>query len=144
MKVKMNLYISDPEQFAKSPTSSCYSLISGRYMDKDWTFAGEIEFDINLDDGVIIQKAKAELDERIGKHTAAINVLETRKAELLALPAPHHTDTWTAAEPYPDEPGFSQQDRPLSSGKVKTATGYVVEPTTEDISEYAGDLPRNF
>jgi len=57
-------------------------------MDKDWTFAGEIEFDINLDDGVIIQKAKAELDERIGKHTAAINVLETRKAELLALPAP--------------------------------------------------------
>ena len=37
-----------------------------------------------------------------------------------------------------------QQDRTLASGKVKTATGYVVEPTTEDISEYAGDLPRNF
>ena len=39
---------------------------------------------------------------------------------------------------------YPQQDRTLSSGKVKTATGYVVEPTTEDISEYAGDLPGNF
>jgi len=117
MKVKMNLYISDPEQFAKSPTSSCYSLISGRYMDNDWTFAGEIELDVDVESGVVIQKAKAELDKRIGKHTAAINVLETRKAELLALP------------------DFSQQDRTLSDGKVKTATGFVEEPNCTSIHD---------
>ena len=89
MKVKMNLYISDPEAFAKRPTASrAYALLDGRYMDKEWTFAGEVEFDIDVDNKAIIKKAEKELTDRIGTHTAAITVLENRKAELLALPAP--------------------------------------------------------
>ena len=86
MKVKLNLYISNPEQFAKNPTShNCYALLNGRWMDKEWIFAGEVEFDVNVDTGKVIEAAKADLAAEIGKHTAAINVLETRKAELLAL-----------------------------------------------------------
>jgi len=89
MKVKMNLYISDPEKFAKTPRDCyAYSMQTDRYMDKDWTFAGEVEFDIDVDNKAIIKKAEKELNDRIGTHTAAITVLENRKAELLALPAP--------------------------------------------------------
>lgn len=89
MKVTFNLYISNPEVFAKDPTSSsCYHLSCGRYMDKTWTFAGEVEFNIDVDRVEIVKAAKKYLDEQIGKATAVINILENRKAELLALPAP--------------------------------------------------------
>jgi len=89
MKVKLNLYISDAERFIKNPKDSfAYALQSGRWMDKEWDFAGEVEFDVDVDTGTLIKKAEAELNDRIGKHTAAINVLENRKRELLALPSP--------------------------------------------------------
>ena len=39
---------------------------------------------------------------------------------------------------------FIQQDRTLASGRVKTATGYVDEPTCTDINDYADDLENNF
>ena len=49
---------------------------------------GEVEFEINPDTSTLIQKAEAKLSEKIGQHTAAIHVLETRKRELIALPSP--------------------------------------------------------
>ena len=86
MKVKMNLYISDPEAFARDPLgNNVYSLQSGRWMDNDWIFCGEIEFDIDVDTSKVIDAAWDDLNAEIGKHTAAINVLENRKSELLAL-----------------------------------------------------------
>ena len=89
MKVKLNLYIADAERFIKNPKDAmAYSLQSGRWMDNDWDFAGEVEFEINPDTNTLIQKAEAELSEKIGQHTAAIHVLETRKRELIALPSP--------------------------------------------------------
>ena len=89
MKVKFNLYISDPVQFARDPTSyMAYSLASGHFMDDAWINCGEVEFDIDVENKRVLDAATAELDEQIGKHTAMINVLETRKAELLALPEP--------------------------------------------------------
>jgi len=89
MKVKLNLYISDAERFIKNPKDcDAYTLMDSRYMDDTWDFAGEVEFEINPDTSTLIQKAESRLDEKIGKHTAAIHVLETRKRELIALPAP--------------------------------------------------------
>ena len=88
MKIKMNLYISDPESFARDPKSNCYSITPHRWMDKDWTFCGEVELEVNVDNSAIIETAKRGIDGLIGQHTAAINVLENRKAELLALPSP--------------------------------------------------------
>ena len=35
---------------------------------------------------------------------------------------------------------FSQQDRILSDGRTKTATGFVEEPTCTDLSEFQPDL----
>lgn len=88
MKIKRNLYISDAEKFARNPESNCYCLLEGRWMDDEWTFVCEIEFDVQVDKAAIIELAKKVLDSEIGTYTAAINVLESRKAELLALPSP--------------------------------------------------------
>ena len=90
MKIKMNLYISDTERFARSPfTDCCYSLSPNRNMDNVWMFVSVVELDLSgVDNVAITEHATAELDEEIGKHTAAINNLENRKAELLALPSP--------------------------------------------------------
>ena len=89
MKVKLNLYISDAERFIKNPKDcDAYTLMDSRYMDDTWDFAGEVEFEINPDTSTLIQKAEAKLSEKIGQHTAAIHVLETRKRELIALPSP--------------------------------------------------------
>ena len=86
MKVKMNLYISNPEEFARDPHSSCaYAMSESRLMDDDWIFAGEVEFDVDVDTSKVIKAAKDQLDDAIGKHTTAINVLEQRKNELLCL-----------------------------------------------------------
>ena len=89
MKVKLNLYISNPEAFARDPQShGAYALLNGRWMDKDWIFAGEVEFSIDVDTKTVLDAAQDDITAEIGKHTAAINILEQRKAELLALPAP--------------------------------------------------------
>ena len=86
MNIKLNMYISDPERFVREPESAyCYALCAGRYMDKEWIFCTEIEFEVDTDSGKAIEAAKTELNAEIGKHTAAINVLESRKNELLAL-----------------------------------------------------------
>ena len=86
MKIKLNLYICNSERFVREPESHyCYSLVQGRFMDKDWIFCTEIEFEVDTDSGKAIEAAKTELDTEIGKHTAAITVLESRKKELLAL-----------------------------------------------------------
>ena len=87
MKVKFNLYITNPEAFCRNPQGgSTYALQADRHMDNtDWIFCGEVGFDIDVDKQVVIEAAKAELTAEIGKHTAAITVLETRKAELLAI-----------------------------------------------------------
>ena len=86
MKVRMNLYICRPERFARNPVDGgAYALSESRNMDNTWLFAGEIEFDVDVDTKQVIEAARAEFDTEIGKHTAAINVLETRKAELLAI-----------------------------------------------------------
>jgi len=88
MKIKFNLYISSPVDFAKNPSNAnAYYLDHGdcRHMDDTWTFVSEIYVDVDVDMDAVIGLAKDELDVSIGKHTAAITVLESRKNELLAL-----------------------------------------------------------
>ena len=87
MKVKRFICIPDPQEFLRDP-ETCRFVVTDYDGMTNWTYCGEIEFEINVDTSKLIDKAKAEIDTEIGKHTAAINVLETRKAELLALDAP--------------------------------------------------------
>ena len=86
MKVKRHVYISNPER-ASSPDNYCYAISEFDDM-TEWLLCGEVEFEVNVDTNKLIEKGTAILDSKIGRHTAAINVLENRKAELLALPSP--------------------------------------------------------
>ena len=68
MKVKLNLYICNPEQFARDPLShGSYALLNGRWMDNDWIFAGEVEFDVDVDTSKVIEAAQNDLNAEIGK-----------------------------------------------------------------------------
>ena len=89
MKIKRNLYINDQEQFLKNPDSDCYSLSSGRWMDDRWTFLGEVEFEVaDPDSAAIVKAATDTFDATILELEGQVEMLKTRKAELLALPAP--------------------------------------------------------
>ena len=92
MKVKLNLYISNPEAFIRGDRDLCFAISSGRHMDDEWVFCTDFECAFDVDDDLILDSATSELDSDIGKHTAAITILEQRKAELLALPAPENDD----------------------------------------------------
>ena len=83
--IKQFVVITDPERFLRGDLN-CFSLFrSASYLPKDWTVAGEIEFEINVDTKELLQKATAEIDADMGKLEAAMNVLEQRKRELLAI-----------------------------------------------------------
>ena len=87
MKIKQHIHISNKKAFLRGDYDWCFSTV-GHISDGDWIHCGEVEFEINVDTQTIIDSAAKEIDDEIGKHTAAINVLEARKAELLALPSP--------------------------------------------------------
>ena len=86
MKVKRYLYISNPE-VGTNPDRWRYALGTLDDMD-DWFLIGEIEFDVDVDSRKLIEIATDTIDAELGKHTAAINVLEQQKAELLAIEGP--------------------------------------------------------
>jgi hypothetical protein len=86
MKIKQNVYITRPDQFIRSPESSCYSLDPARHMDNTWTFVATVEFDVEVDTAPIIEQFSIEIDEAILNFEGKIEALKNKKAELLALP----------------------------------------------------------
>ncbi|MBU8921811.1 MAG: hypothetical protein KOO63_08325 [Bacteroidales bacterium] len=86
MKIKQNVTLTNPERFLRGDYSTGFLLTTHNYSDDgEWIHCGEIEIDIDVDSGKLIKAVSARLDKEIGKHTAALHVLETRKAELLSL-----------------------------------------------------------
>ena len=87
MKYELYIVITDPERFARGDRCACFSLYEDvRYLPKEWTVCGDpITIDVDVDVKVVVEKATAEIDERIGKATALINDLENRKREMLAI-----------------------------------------------------------
>ena len=89
MKFKQHIVITNPEKFLKGDYHSCFGLYdSPNYLPDDWTPVGEIEFDIDPDTNQLIQIVTDTIDADMGKLTAAMNVLEQRKKELLAIEGP--------------------------------------------------------
>ena len=85
MKLKLQLVLTDPAKYLKGYYHHVFTLLEGETSVDGWINCGEVEIDVDVDTGMVLEVAKAELDNEIGKHTAAINVLENRKSELLAL-----------------------------------------------------------
>ena len=89
MKIKQHLHISRPDNFMKGDYTYCFSLFGFEVEnDSDYIHCGEIEVDVDVDTKRCVESLTASIDLELGKHTAAITILEQRKAELLALPAP--------------------------------------------------------
>ncbi len=115
MKVKQHIFITNKADFLRGDYRTCFNLDeSPDLMADTWEYVGEIEFEVNVDTDNLVSAVTSELTAEIGKHTAAINVLENRKADLLSIT---------------HDKSFSQQDRVLANGDIKTSTGEILEPT---------------
>jgi hypothetical protein len=89
MKIKLNIYITDEARFLRNPEENNYTADPSRHMDNTWTFVQEVEVDLaNVDITKMIASVSTEIDVKVSALHTAIQVLETRKSELLALPSP--------------------------------------------------------
>ena len=74
--------------------------------------------------------------------TKAVEILELEKRNEYMYSIRQFQDTIDHAKQVlidvEEERDFSQQDRTLSNGKIKTATGFVEEPTCTDIRDMDG------
>jgi len=125
MKVKLNLYITNPEDFMKGDYEWCFKVSSDDSLDGNgWMACGDADLNVNVDNGEVIASSVRELSKQIDEEksvfSARLHSLEERKARLLAIT---HDD-------------YRQKDRTVSGGKVKTATGYVEEPTCTDKADF--------
>ncbi len=85
MRIKQHLHITDPERFLRGDYGVCFSLY-GHVVDvDDWIYCGEIEVDINVNSGEVIQVVSDAIDAETDKLNAMLVILERRKSELLAL-----------------------------------------------------------
>lgn len=90
MKLKFNLYVSDPEAFLKDPTSAHgYAIETAgcRHMDDIWHFVCEFSIDTIINKDVVTLKVIDNIDKKIEDLHVAIEIAEKKKAEFLALPS---------------------------------------------------------
>ena len=116
MKVTQNVYIPNTkmDRFLRNPSGDCYTLSEDRSMDNLWTFVGVVEFEVDINTGKMIDSVCKEIDKTITELKTAIAVAETRKAELLALPAPAQPGSW-CDDQIDDE---SQDEQLAEEGRV--------------------------
>lgn len=88
MKLKLHVIITDPEAFLKGDYFHCMTLSSDKTTVPGWVNCGQIEVSLDVNRGEVLEVAAKTITEEMGRCSAAMNVLEQRKAELLALPAP--------------------------------------------------------
>lgn len=90
MKLTQHVYITDPAGFAKGDFEWCFQLVGKKLTHSSWIYAGEIEIEVDIDRQTAVLAAKAEIDkaelELRAKFTEDLTRIETRRAELLALP----------------------------------------------------------
>ena len=93
MKIKQHVVITQPAQFLKGNYSSFFTLFYYKTGIDGWIDCGEVTLNIEVDSADVVRIVSDELDEQISKANAVLSVLETRKAELLALPGPGYDPT---------------------------------------------------
>jgi hypothetical protein len=89
MKIKQYIHITDPSEFLRGDYHSCFTLFDSPNVHSKWIGAGEIELDINIDHDKAVTGVLKILDEEIetelAEHSLKMDLLQTRKNELLAL-----------------------------------------------------------
>jgi hypothetical protein len=100
--MKQRVYITNPEQFLRGDTKTCFKLFSEDYNDEwipeTWFHCADVEFEPDVDFAAITAATISAIDDKVkeetAEHAARMHILEQRKAELLALPAPDDNQTW--------------------------------------------------
>ena len=110
MKIKQHVVITDPAKFLKGDYYSCFTLFSSECNIDGWIECGELELNIEVDSADVVRIVSDELDEQISKANAVVAVLEQKKAELLALPAPE-VKPYHEYDDYPEESETEIGDR---------------------------------
>ena len=94
MKIKQHVMISNTASFRQGYYATCFTLVRPDIVesftnDLAYIDCGEIELDISIgDDEVvtcIVNAIDAEIDKEQAEHHVKIELLKTRKSELLAL-----------------------------------------------------------
>ena len=88
MKLKFHLVITDPEAFLRGDYTYSLHLYTENPQVDAWSTVGQIEVDINPDTQKLTEQASAEIDAELSNARAKVQLLERRKSELVALPAP--------------------------------------------------------
>jgi len=88
MKLEMLVVITRPEDVLRGQMVFTLYESSVDYLPDDWVVCGKTTIDVDIDTGKLIDVVSAEIDEKIGQATAALNMLEQKKAELLAIEGP--------------------------------------------------------
>ena len=95
MKVKLNLMIRNPDEFLKGDYGNCFSLLQGDLVDvmtkSDFHYidCGKIELDVTISGETVTAHVLKTLDDEIerenAEHSVKLDLLQTRKDELLAI-----------------------------------------------------------
>ena len=96
MKIKQHVMIAHPDDFLRGSYRSCFTLMDGtladRFTDKvDYKYidCGEIDLDINVSGETVtahvLEALDAEIEKERAEHSLKMDMLKTRKNELLAL-----------------------------------------------------------
>ena len=89
MKIKQYIHICEPHNFLKGDYSACFNLFDTPNVCKTWIGCGEIELDINIDHdkwtAKVIDILDTEIEKESAEHSLKMDMLQTRKNELLAI-----------------------------------------------------------
>jgi hypothetical protein len=95
-----HLVINDPDAFLRENYNWCFRLCTDEmleYMDDCHINTGTVEFDVDFDPATLIAKVVQAIDRQIDKekedYAARLEILDKRKKELLALPAPANPES---------------------------------------------------
>ncbi|NRA49215.1 MAG: hypothetical protein HRU12_08775 [Phaeodactylibacter sp.] len=89
MKIKQQLIITDPLEFAKGNYLSCFTLSGMTTGIDEWINCGEIELDIDIDAKQVIQSSLDAIERKEqavkDQAAAALEALRAEKSTLLAI-----------------------------------------------------------
>ena len=116
MKVKLHLVCTNTEGYLKGNYNHVFTFLDHSCLPDDWVSCGWMEIDVEIDVENAIGIASKIIDRDMGKLTAAMNVLEQRKKELLAI-------TYQPEEKYKDGiyPEYSDEKCPAEESLTELA-----------------------
>ena len=85
MKFKLHVVCTDPEKFVQGHKDAYLNLFPYEPGITGWVTLGEIEFELDVNMIEMLDVANAELDNKISKSQAMVELYQNAKKDLLAI-----------------------------------------------------------